>query len=137
MKIQDNYIRHIYSIESIYDGDTLTAIVESGYDGLDRIKFRLKGINTAEMKGSHGMRLALAHSAKDYLTEKTTNHKVRVHSERFETGGFGRYLGTLFYENDKGEWINLNLEMIEKGIAQEYYKGASKDFGAWKTGGNE
>lgn len=132
MEIKDNYIRHIYSIERIIDGDTIVAIAELGYDSLERVTFRFKGINTAEKNSKEGTkRYVLAHKAISYVTEIMNNHKLRVHSEEFEKGGFGRYLGTMFYEKD-GKWINLNQELLEIGLAQVYYKGASKDSGKFK-----
>lgn len=130
--IQDNYIRHIHSIERIQDGDTITAIVELGFNNLGRITFRFKGINTAETKSTKGTeRYQLAVSAKSYVADVLSKYKVRIHSEKFEDGGFGRYLGTMHYEKD-GEWISLNKELLDKGLAQVYYKGASKDYGVWK-----
>lgn len=129
--IQDNYVRHMHSIESIYDGDTITAIVEMGYDHIDRIEFRFTGINTAEMKSQKDtLRYKLAVEAKDYVTDKLMNHKVRVYSYKFKSGGFGRYLGVMYYLQD-GKWINLNQELLDVGLAQVYYEGASKDFGDW------
>jgi micrococcal nuclease len=129
MLIQDNYIRNVHSIESVYDGDTITAIVDVGYDAKVEVKFRFLGINTAEMKGSKKgtERYVLARKAKAYVEEKLKSHKVRVHSEKFEEDSFGRYLGTMYYE-EKGEWINLNEELIKIGLAEVYYKGASKNF---------
>lgn len=133
MNIQDNYIRHVYAIERITDGDTVTLIVESGFNGLDRVTVRFKGINTAEMKSKKGTeRYKLAHEAKDYVEEILQNHKIRIHSEKFEQDGFKRYLGTLYYEND-GFWVNLNEELIQVGLAQVYYKGASKDYGEFNS----
>lgn len=132
MEIQDNYIRHIYKIESVYDGDTLTAIVETGYNGLDRVKFRLKGINTAEIKSKKGTpRFILAQEAKTYVELIVDKYKTRVHSEEFKDGGFGRFQGVIYYYRDE-TWINLNEELLKLGLAQIYYEGASKDFGEWK-----
>jgi endonuclease YncB( thermonuclease family) len=129
MIIQDNYIRHVHSIEHITDGDTVTLIVESGFNGLDRVTVRFKGINTAEMKSKKGTeRYKLANEAKNYVEKILKSKKVRLHSEKFEVGGFGRYLGILYYE-DNGKWYNLNEELIKLGLAQVYYKGASKDYG--------
>lgn len=132
MEIQDNYIRHIYSLETITDGDTITALVELGYRHIGRITFRFKGINTAEMKSAKGSaRYKLALEAKNYVEQILKLHKVRVYSEKFEDGGFGRFLGTMYYfKNDK--WIDLNQELLDLGLAQKYYLGASKDFGEWK-----
>jgi hypothetical protein len=39
-------------------------------------------------------------------------------------------LATIYYE-ENGEWINLNEDLLAKGLAQTYYPGASKDFGEW------
>lgn len=132
MEIKDNYVRDIHSIVNIHDGDTFTAIVETGYNGLGRVTFRLKGINTAEVgKKQSEQRTKLSEQAKAYVTDKVKNHKVRVVSEKFESGGFGRYLGVIYYENN-GKWINLNQELLDKKLAQTYYLGASKDFGEFK-----
>lgn len=135
MLIQDNYVRHIYAIQEITDGDTIKAIVEMGYNHVDRIEFRFTGINTAEKKSQKGtLRYKLAMDAIAYVTDKLMNHKVRVHSEKFEDGGFGRFLGIMYYEKN-GKWINLNDELLDKGLAQKYYLGASKDFGEFKLEG--
>ena len=131
MEIKDSYIRNIIQIIDIYDGDTFTALVDVGFDTSRTVKFRFKGINTAELKGSTGLRLQLAYEAKAYVEKTLKGRKIRVHSERFEKGGYGRYLATIYYQNDKGEWINLNQELLDKGLAQHYYKGESKDFGEW------
>jgi endonuclease YncB( thermonuclease family) len=131
MNIEDNYIRHLYCIERIIDGDTIVAIAELGYDSLNRIIFRFKDINTAEKNSEEGTkRFQLARDAKAYVENVMENHKVRVYSEKFKKGGFGRYLGIMYYEKD-GQWIDLNKEMLDKGLAQAYYKGASKDYGEW------
>jgi endonuclease YncB( thermonuclease family) len=127
--IQDNYIRDIYKIEEVKDGDTVVAIVELGYNQLGRVTFRFKGINTAEKNSNkNSKRYKLAMEAKDFVNDKLKNHKVRVLSEKFETGGFGRYLGSMYYE-ENGKWYDLNKELLDRGLAQIYYKGASKDYG--------
>ncbi|MFS0905849.1 thermonuclease family protein [Priestia aryabhattai] len=134
MEIQDNYIRHIYEIVDVHDGDTIKAIVELGYNQLGRIKFRFKAINTAEVgkeKKQSELRVKLANDAKAYVQEKIMNHEVRVYSEKFKEAGFSRYEGTIYYL-DNGEWINLNEELLAIGLAQKYYLGASKDFGEFK-----
>lgn len=133
MIIEDNYIRHIHSIERVIDGDTIIALVELGYNIIGKVTFRFADINTAELRSEKGsVRYKLAHKAKDYVDDKLNNSEVRVHSEKFRDGGFGRYLGVMYYLNDDNEWINLNQELLNIGLAQEYYEGASKDFDEWK-----
>jgi micrococcal nuclease len=131
MLIQDNYVRHAKAV-SVYDGDTLTAEVDMWKGVTFEIKIRLKGINTAEVKGSTGERLVLARNAKEFVQSKLLNKKeIRIHSEKFEIDGFSRLLATVYYQ-EKGDWINLNEELLKQGLAQVYYKGASKDYGEWK-----
>lgn len=132
MEIQDNFVRHICKVEKVIDGDTMTAIVEMGYNHVDRITFRLTGINTAEMKSKKGTpRLKLAQEAKTYVEMIVDKYKTRVHSEKFKDGAFGRYQGVMYYYRDE-MWVNLNEELLKLGLAQVYFEGASKDFGEFK-----
>lgn len=126
MDIQDNYIRHVYELVDIHDGDTISVIVESGFDGLDRLKLRLKGINTAELSSETQVRIELANKAKEFVKDRIEGKKIRIHSEKFKSGGFGRYLATIFYFEDN-QWKNLNEELLASHLAQVYYLGASKD----------
>lgn len=133
MEIQDSYIRNVFQVVDVHDGDTFTALIEVGFDTYRKVKFRLKGINTAELSNkSKGLRWELAVKAKEYVSNILKNKKIRIYSEGFEDGGFGRYLATVYYQNDNGEWVNLNEELLNQGLAQHYYVGASKDFGEWK-----
>jgi endonuclease YncB( thermonuclease family) len=133
MEIKDNYVRNIFAIIDVHDGDTIKALVETGFDVLSRVTFRLAGINTAEVKKKQSEeRVKLGLNARDYVKEITSKYKSRVVSERFESGGFGRYLGVVFYEKD-GNWINLNQELLDLKLAQTYYLGASKEQGEFKT----
>lgn len=129
MNIEDNYTRAIHSIEGIHDGDTVTALVEVGFNSISRVTFRLESINTAEIrKGQSDERMQLSTDAKSHVESRLRDHPVRVVSKKFKSGGFGRYLGVLYYQDGK-EWVNLNQEMLDLGLAQKYYLGASKDFG--------
>jgi endonuclease YncB( thermonuclease family) len=126
----DGFRRDLYQILDVHDGDTVTALVENGFDSLRRITFRLKDINTAEMKSKTEERKILAEKAKEFVISTLEGKQVGVESYKFKDGGFSRYLGVIYYLED-GEWINLNEQLLQLGLAQGYYKGASKDQGTW------
>jgi endonuclease YncB( thermonuclease family) len=127
----DTFRRDIREVIDIHDGDTLTALVDTGYDGFRKIVFRLEGINTAELSSDTEIRKTFANNAKDYVVSKLEDKQVAVESIRFKDGSFSRYLGVIYYLDD-GVWQNLNEELKEIGLAQVYYKGASKDEGEFK-----
>lgn len=127
----DSFRRDIYEIINIHDGDTLTALVENGFDDIRRITFRLDGINTAELASTTAERKVLASKATQYVTSTLKGKQTAVESIKFKDGSFSRYLGVIYYLED-GEWKNLNQELLELHLAQVYFKGASKDEGAFK-----
>lgn len=127
----DSFKRDIYEIIDIHDGDTLTALVDNGFDDIRRITFRLDGINTAELASTTEERKALASQAKEFVTSKLQGKQLGVESVKFKDGGFSRYLGVVYYL-ENGEWKNLNQELLQNHLAQVYYKGASKNEGVFK-----
>jgi endonuclease YncB( thermonuclease family) len=127
----DTFRRDIHSIIDIHDGDTLTVLVENGFDDLRRITFRLDGINTAEIGSKTAERKALASKAKEHVKTTLEGKQMAVESIKFKDGSFSRYLGTIFYL-DNGVWKNLNKELLDLHLAQVYYTGASKDEGEFK-----
>ena len=127
----DTFRRDILQIINIHDGDTLTALVENGFDDIRRITFRLDGINTAEITSKTEERKALANNAKAYVQAKLEGKQVGVESIKFKDGSFSRYLGVIYYL-ENGEWKNLNQELLQIHLAQVYHEGASKDEGEFK-----
>jgi micrococcal nuclease len=53
-------------IISVYDGDTVTALVDLGFGITNKIKIRLKGINTPEVRGAERPEGIVS---RDYLTK--------------------------------------------------------------------
>jgi endonuclease YncB( thermonuclease family) len=124
----DSFKRDILEIIDIHDGDTMTALVENGYNSIGRITFRLDGINTAELTSKTEERKILANQALAYVKDKLAGKQIGVESIKFKDGGFSRYLGIVYYL-DNGEWKNLNQELLDVHLAQVFHKGASKEEG--------
>ena len=104
------------TITSVYDGDTCTADIDLGfYMILRKVKVRLWGINTPEIRGGTDEEKAKGREVRDYLKERVLNQEVVLVSRG--KGKYGRWLCEI-YAGD----TNLNDEMLEKGMARPYMR---------------
>jgi len=97
-------------IISVYDGDTVTALVDLGFGITNKIKIRLKGINTPEIRGSERPRGLVS---RDFLREKVLNKDIIVETFKDKKGKYGRYIGTLWLDEE-----NVNELLVEQGYAE-------------------
>lgn len=104
-------------ILSVYDGDTCTADIQLGFYVIaHKVKLRLYGINTAELRGGTEESKALAVKARDWLREQVLgNEDITIKS--FGKGKYGRWLVEIYVES--GE-ISLNQQLIDLGLADPY-----------------
>jgi endonuclease YncB( thermonuclease family) len=93
-------------VKTVYDGDTV--VLEDGQ------KIRLLGINTPEVQHRDKLADAGGDEAKNWLTDKLKNTKVRVETDVEKTDSYGRTLGYLFTENKE----HINVLLAAAGLAQ-------------------
>jgi micrococcal nuclease len=105
---------------SVYDGDTVTLMIDQGMKHFARVKVRLVGINTPEIRTTDLEEKERGYSAKNFLKELIEGKTVIVHTVK--KGKFGRWLGVLWlYEEDMTELgQSLNDLMIQEGHAVAY-----------------
>ena len=100
-------------ITEVYDGDTVTADIDLGFDIWRRNeKLRLWGIDAPEVRGQEreaGLKV------RDDLRERLIGREVTICTIKDRTGKYGRYLVRIF---DGPESINLWLE--DTGRAEPY-----------------
>lgn len=117
---------YVYRIEPIriVDGDTVDARVDMGF-GIERRKMRIRllGIDTPEMRGVPEEEKVRARAARDALNQMLwdaamQDRKVVLHSQSWDS--FGRSLGTLFVEQHDGTWLNVSQWLIDTGHAVPY-----------------
>ena len=101
---------------SIYDGDTMTLLIDTGFDIHTKQKVRLYGIDTPELRTRNKKEKALAKDVRDYLREMLQGKFVEINSR--EKGKYGRYLVDIYYNN-----MHINQHLIEKGYAKSYFGG--------------
>ncbi len=107
----------------IIDGDTIDVLIDFGFQLHQKIRLRLLGINTPEIRGSEreaGLRSK--HFVEEVLTDCKT---ILVRTQK--AGKYGRYLADIWYKADEtdpaiilreGKW--LNQELLDRGLAEPY-----------------
>jgi micrococcal nuclease len=121
----DNSIQQwLYPVEvvSIYDGDTITANVNLGFDFIwTNKRIRLAGLNAPEVTGDTK---ATGLKVRDWLKTRLTGKNVYVVSIFDQTEKYGRYLGIIMVgeSNKDGTLImntavNINCELLRMGYA--------------------
>jgi micrococcal nuclease len=73
-------ITYVYNakIINVVDGDTVDAIVDLGFHVQATIRFRLAGVDTAEMHSKVESERVIAKSAKDFLIKQILDKDVRI-----------------------------------------------------------
>jgi micrococcal nuclease len=93
------------AVKTVYDGDTVVLV--------DGRKIRLLGINTPEVQHLDKLADAGGDEAKEWLTDKLKNTKVRLEGGVEKTDKYGRTLAHLFTEKKD----HINLQLVAAGLA--------------------
>ena len=116
MSIPDLYtyaIKNIY----VYDGDTITADIDLGFNMTFRAKIRLKDIDTPELRGEdrpQGLAVRNWLRARvSWATENEINIYVKTYKDK--TGKYGRYLGYLYIGEE-----NINETLVSENMAKPF-----------------
>lgn len=102
-------------IVDVYDGDTVTAIVELGFFVKAQIKIRLYGIDTPEIRGEEREAGLLS---KIRLEELILNKNVIIKTYKDKQEKYGRWLADIYLLNDETKSVNTIL--LEEGLAKKY-----------------
>jgi micrococcal nuclease len=106
-------------IVSVYDGDTVTALVDLGFRINMEIKIRLSRINAPEIRGPQRPQGLVA---RDFLRELILGKTVTIMTQKDRKEKYGRYLAEI-YLDDPSELFFIhcvNDIMIESGNAKQY-----------------
>ena len=105
-------------IVKVYDGDTVTAEIDLGFNVIIKEKIRLSGINAPEVRGKERPQGLLS---RDFLRDMILGQYVTIKTMRDKKGKYGRYRGTIFLE-EEGDFININEWIVENdyGVERNY-----------------
>jgi micrococcal nuclease len=122
-------------VSGIYDGDTLTGIIEIFPGRFCQLKFRLRGIDTPELYGNEREKARLAMyrvveivtgAKQDHLSPKEIKSLlngggefyVYVKCSKFEK--YGRVLADVFAESAYEDGESINDILLAEGLAVPY-----------------
>lgn len=107
--------RYNAHVVSVYDGDTITVDIDLGLKTfIKKEKIRFNRINAPELRGKErkaGLK------ARDFLRELILDKDILLETIKDKKGKYGRYLGEIWLENDKGRLKNVNDLLVQKGYA--------------------
>lgn len=98
----------------VYDGDTVTVVVDLGFHTKQTLKIRLAGINTPELKGDDREKGLIA---RDRLAELILNKQVVLKTYKDRQEKFGRWLGDIYLPDSL---ISVNTILLNEGLAKTY-----------------
>lgn len=101
-------------IIDVYDGDTVTAMVDLGFLHFQEMKLRLYGIDTPELRGEEREQGIIV---RDILREMVSGKEVTIRSYKDKQGKYGRYLANIILEDG----LEVNQWLVDNGHAKEYY----------------
>jgi len=100
-------------IIDVYDGDTVTALVDLGFLSFREMKLRLYGIDTPELRGVEKVE---GKKVRDIVRGMILDKEVTINSFKDKQGKYGRYLATIVLEDG----LNVNQWLVENGYAKPY-----------------
>jgi micrococcal nuclease len=116
-------VRYDYAVEEIVkviDGDTVELVVDLGFRMYIREKFRLVGINTAELRARDQVQQEQARAARSFVVRWLERAEgLRVETFKGGTEKYGRWLAVV-YDNAGAV---LNDDLFHAGLAEIYMPG--------------
>ncbi len=94
----------------VYDGDTITVIIDFGFKLTQEVKIRLARIDAPELRGSTK---EAGKKSRDILREMILNESIVLSTQKKQKGKYGRIVAEVYYQGS-----NLNNWLVR----QEYAK---------------
>ena len=101
---------------NVVDGDTIDCKVDLGFYTYVEMRFRLNGVDTAELHSKDETKRALAKQAKEFVTNTILNKDVLL--QTFKQDKYGRFLCEVFIDDS-----SVNRRLIEMGLGESYEGG--------------
>lgn len=117
MTDQNKYWYEAY-VTGVYDGDTITAVVDLGFRVEMEMEIRLFGIDTPELRGAEK---EAGKISRDWVREKILDTTILIHTQKNKKGKHKRYLATVYassiYPDILFEGTSLNSQLVHNGLA--------------------
>jgi micrococcal nuclease len=113
-------------VESVYDGDTLTATLDLGLRIKVKVSCRLLGIDTPEIRTKNAAEKTAGYKARDRVRDLVAGQEVVLHSVT-KPDKYGRLLVKVWTT----EGVCINDLLIEEGHARAYDGGRKISWAEW------
>jgi micrococcal nuclease len=112
----DNPTPYVYNAQvlSVYDGDTITVMLDMGLDVQKKAKCRFLGIDTPELRTKSASEKKLGYAARDRLRELVLDKVVTLQSMT-KPDKYGRLLVRVWIDGK-----SINDLLVEEGLARSY-----------------
>tara|TARA_B100000073_G_C23462534_1_gene463998 strand:+ start:114 stop:503 length:390 start_codon:yes stop_codon:yes gene_type:complete len=125
--------KYIYrgKLERVVDGDTIDALIDVGFDIWVKKRIRYKGIDAWESRTRDLDEKKKGLAAKERnkkLLEEVSNKPGYFRIKSYGVGKYGRVLGEIFIQDETGNTICVNKQLITEGHAYIYDGGKKKVF---------
>jgi endonuclease YncB( thermonuclease family) len=116
---------HICKCVSVYDGDTITVVFDTGIVNGDvgpyyKHRIRLLGIDTPELRTKNLEEKKMGIKVRDFVREKILNKLIRIECAEFDK--YGRLLANVFIGDE-----NINKLLVDMKYAYKYLGGTKQD----------
>jgi micrococcal nuclease len=117
--MEQNLYHYKAHITKVYDGDTVTADIDLGFNMVMRKqKLRLLGIDTPEIRGEEREKGLIS---RDRLSELILDTDVCIVTDKDKSGKYGRWLVTIYADTKTDDgWINCNQLLLNENLAKVY-----------------
>lgn len=104
-------------LDRVVDGDTVDLVVDLGFNIHHKVRVRLYGIDTPEIRTRDPIEKMAGLAARDFVSDWFAGHNY-VYVKTYKEDKYGRILGELFVSED--ESFSLNEMLIDAGLASKY-----------------
>jgi micrococcal nuclease len=110
------------TVIKVVDGDTIDVRVDLGFNVFHKVRLRLMGLNTAELRSANLEEKAEGLAAREYVKAwfDKRGYDVVVNTVMDKSEKYGRILADVY---DPAGLDCLNNDMLASGIAKPYFGG--------------
>jgi len=107
------YEYKVKEIIKVYDGDTITAVVDLGFSVYSVQRLRLARINAPEIRGRERPQGLIVRDRLREILDSAENITIRTKKDK--KGKYGRYIAEVIADK-----INVNDLLLEEGLVELY-----------------
>ena len=112
------YEYKVKEISKIYDGDTITVVIDLGFDISVKKVIQLWGIDTPEIRGEERPEGLVSRERLVELIEQYPDFYIKTFKDK--AGKYGRMLGLLMLPDGS---TSMNQILLDEGLAKPYFGG--------------